>query len=84
MESRGSIREGVEMSPNAVHDTNTCSPDCVMCSWVNDRESARRPARDQGMDDFLLENELADYANTYGSEALLEKLDYFMACRGLY
>lgn len=40
--------------------------------------------RDRGMDDFILENELADYADTYGEDALGVKLDQFMLTRGIY
>ena len=41
-------------------------------------------ARDRGMDDFILENELADYADTYGEESLAVKLDQFMLTRAMY
>ena len=40
--------------------------------------------RDRGMDDFILENELADYADTYGEESLAVKLDQFMLQRSMY
>lgn len=79
-------RKGAEKmtSLTDIHESDVCTADngrmCEMCRWV-ESEAVKMHKRETA--DFILNNELADYASAYDFESLTEQVDAFLAGHGV-